>query len=174
MLGYHDDPEATRSSFDAGWFRTGDLVKMDETGRVYYLGRLKDSIRRSGENVSAAEVEEAISAHPAVSQVAVVPVPDDLRGEEVRAFVVPQEGYPPTEELARSLREFCAQRLAYFKVPRFWTFRASLPLTASERVAKTALRDEPLGPDTFEPPRPKRAGQAPDARARAGEAARQR
>jgi crotonobetaine/carnitine-CoA ligase len=153
MLGYHDDPEATRGCFDAGWFRTGDLTRMDRHGRVYYLGRLKDSIRRSGENISAAEVEEAISGHRAVRSVAVVPVPDALRGEEVRAFVAVEAGYSATSELAAELRDFCGQRLAYFKVPRFWTFRETLPLTASERVAKSTLRAEPLGPDTFEPPR---------------------
>lgn len=157
MLGYHEDKQATRDCFDAGWFKTGDLARLDDQGRVYYVGRLKDSIRRSGENISAAEVEEAIGGHPAVRTVAVVPTPDDLRGEEVRAFVVPE-----TEEagasLARTLRDYCAERLAYFKVPRYWTFRDSLPMTASERVAKGTLRKEALGPDTHDLAPARRAG----------------
>ena len=150
MLGYHDDTQATQDCFDAGWFKTGDLARHDEDGRVYYVGRLKDSIRRSGENISAAEVEEAIAGHPAVRSVAVVPAPDDLRGEEVRAFVVPTSPAEANEELARTLRDYCAERLAYFKVPRYWTFREALPLTASERIAKGALRQEGLGPETYD------------------------
>ncbi|WP_092529670.1 ATP-dependent acyl-CoA ligase [Amycolatopsis arida] len=140
MHGYHDDPAATERAFRGGWFHTGDLARMDEHGRVFYVGRTKDMIRRSGENVSADEVERALLLHPGVRLAAVLGVPDELRGEEVKAYVVLAPAYsaqrlPPTE-----LADFCATKLAYFKVPRYWTYVDSLPLTPSERVAKGELR----------------------------------
>ncbi|GLY69236.1 AMP-binding protein [Amycolatopsis taiwanensis] len=134
MHGYHDDPEATARAFRGGWFHTGDLASMDDRGRVFYVGRTKDMIRRSGENISADEVERALLHHPAVRLAAVIAEPDELRGEEVRAFVVLNEAATPDE-----LAEFCATKLAYFKVPRYWTVTESLPLTPSERVAKGEL-----------------------------------
>ncbi|MEV6644682.1 ATP-dependent acyl-CoA ligase [Amycolatopsis sp. NPDC051371] len=136
MHGYHDDPEATAKAFRDGWFHTGDLARMDDAGRVYYVGRTKDMIRRSGENVSADEVERALLLHPAVRLAAVVAVPDELRGEEIKAYVVCDGERPEPAALA----EFCAEKLAYFKVPRFWAFAEELPMTPSERVAKGELR----------------------------------
>ncbi len=117
-----------------GWFRTGDLARVDSQGRVYLQGRLKDMIRRSGENVAAHEVEEVLLAHPAVRLAAVVGVPDEIRGEEVKAYVVAPGASP------EDLTAWCGERLASFKVPRFWEFRDDLPLTASHRVEKAALR----------------------------------
>ncbi|ETK35283.1 AMP-binding protein [Microbispora sp. ATCC PTA-5024] len=137
MRGYLGLPDPFRD----GWFHTGDLVRQDAEGRVYYMGRLKDMIRRSGENISAAEVEEVLHQHPEVRVAAVVPVADELRGEEVKAYVVPRAAEPDPEELAR----FCAERLAYFKVPRYWQFRTQLPMTASERVSKGGLPRERAG-----------------------------
>jgi crotonobetaine/carnitine-CoA ligase len=136
MHGYHDDPEATAKAFRNGWFHTGDLARMDDAGRVHYVGRTKDMIRRSGENVSADEVERALLLHPAVRIAAVVAVPDELRGEEIKAYVVCDGERPEPAELAA----FCAEKLAYFKVPRFWAFAGELPMTPSERVAKGELR----------------------------------
>lgn len=94
-------------------------------------------IRRSGENVSADEVERALLQHPGVKLAAVVAVPDELRGEEIKAYVVPSAELQPDE-----LAEHCATKLAYFKVPRYWSIVDDLPLTASERVAKGQLRAE--------------------------------
>ncbi|MGA8256854.1 MAG: AMP-binding protein [Nocardioides sp.] len=130
MDGYlgHPDP------FDAeGWFPTGDLARFDDSGRIYLQGRLKDMIRRSGENIAAHEVEEVLAGHPAVRLAAVVGVPDEVRGEEVKAYVV-APGASPAE-----LEAWCAERLASFKVPRLWEFRDDLPLTASHRVEKAKL-----------------------------------
>ncbi|MTD56963.1 AMP-binding protein [Amycolatopsis pithecellobii] len=135
MHGYHDDPEATARAFAGGWFHTGDLATMDSQGRIFYVGRTKDMIRRSGENISADEVERVLLLHPAVKLAAVIAVPDELRGEEVKAFVVPARETMPDE-----LAEFCSAKLAYFKVPRYWSLADSLPLTPSERVAKGELR----------------------------------
>ena len=133
MLGYlgQDSP------FDAdGWFPTGDLARLDEQGRVYLTGRLKDMIRRSGENIAAVEVEEVLLSHPGVHLAAVVGVPDEVRGEEVMAFVVAPGADGP------ELQQWCAERLAPFKVPSVWALREELPLTASHRVEKAPLRAE--------------------------------
>lgn len=129
MDGYLGHP----SPFVDGWFPTGDLARLDDEGRVYLVGRLKDMIRRSGENIAAREVEEVLLAHPAVRLVAVVGVPDEIRGEEVKAYVV-APGVSSDE-----LEAWCADRLAAFKVPRLWEFRDDLPLTASHRVEKSRL-----------------------------------
>lgn len=139
MHGYHDDPEATARAFRGGWFHTGDLATMDLRGRIFYVGRTKDMIRRSGENISADEVERALLLHPAVRLAAVLAVPDELRGEEVKAFVV-----LTTETAPDELAEFCSAKLAYFKVPRYWSIADSLPRTPSERIAKGRLRDVDL------------------------------
>jgi carnitine-CoA ligase len=139
MSGYLDDPEATAAAFNDGWFRTGDLARITDDGLIYYAGRAKDIIRRSGENISALEVEEAILQLPGVQLAACIAVADEVRGEEIKAYVVPKQG----EELdldagVASLRA----RLAYFKVPRYWAIRDELPLTASAKVHKAALRAE--------------------------------
>jgi crotonobetaine/carnitine-CoA ligase len=132
MDGYDGDPDATARVMHDGWFHTGDLGRMDAEGRVYHAGRLKDMIRRSGENVAAREVEEVLLTHPSVTLVAVTAVPDEIRGEEVKAYYV--SSAPPSE-----LASYCRERLAAFKVPRFWQPAADLPRTDSERVAKSRL-----------------------------------
>jgi len=136
MDGYFKNEAATAEIFRGGWLHTGDLVRRDAAGRFYYVGRKKEMIRRSGENISAAEVEETIASHPAVRMAACVPVPDEVRGEEVKAYVVLREG-ESVEPAA--LNAHCEARLAYFKVPRYWTFVDDLPRTPSERIAKHVL-----------------------------------
>jgi len=136
MDGYFKNQEATAEIFRGGWLHTGDLVKRDAAGRFYYVGRKKEMIRRSSENISAAEVEETIASHSAVRIAACVPVPDEVRGEEVKAYVVLRDG---TAAEPVELNAYCAERLAYFKVPRYWTFVDDLPRTPSERVAKHVL-----------------------------------
>jgi crotonobetaine/carnitine-CoA ligase len=142
MDGYDGDPEATAAVMRDGWFHTGDLGRMDEAGRAYHAGRLKDMIRRAGENVAAREVEEVLLTHPAVQLVAVVAVPDELRGEEVKAYYVtagPGAGGPGAEP--GELAAWCGERLARFKVPRFWQPAADLPRTDSQRVIKKQLAE---------------------------------
>lgn len=146
MDGYFKNPEATAEVFKDGWFHSGDLARMDEAGRFYYMGREKDMIRRSGENVSATEVEETIEGHPDVKIAACVPVADELRGEEIKAYVVLQPDAAPETTPPAALIEFCEQRLAYFKVPRYWCYRDDLPRTPSERVAKAELQREQADP----------------------------
>lgn len=135
MTGYLDDPAANAVAYEDGWFRTGDLARIDGDGRVYLVGRTKDMIRRGGENVAAREVEDVLLTHPGVRLAAVTAVPDDLRGEEVKAHIV---GVRDPEALAAH----CATRLASFKVPRYWEFRDQLPTTPSERVAKHRLAEQ--------------------------------
>lgn len=134
MTGYLGHP----SPFRDGWFPTGDLAEIDDHGRVRLRGRLKDMIRRSGENVAAHEVEEVLMSHPAVRLAAVVGVPDEVRGEEVMAYVVAPD--LSADEVPAALAAWCAERLAAFKVPSRWAVRDELPLTASHRVAKAQLR----------------------------------
>ncbi|WP_435747569.1 AMP-binding protein [Nocardioides sp. SYSU DS0663] len=139
MEGYLGHP----SPFRDGWFPTGDLARLDEHGRVFLQGRLKDMIRRSGENIAAHEVEEVLMAHPEVRLAAVVGVPDELRGEEVKAYVV-APGLA-VDRVPEVLGAWCAERLARFKVPSVWVVREDLPLTASHRVAKSQLEPAPAG-----------------------------
>jgi len=139
MQGYYKDPEATKHAFRGGWFHTGDLGYRDPDGDYHFVGRKKDIIRRGGENVSAAAVEQVIINHPKILDAAVIPVPDKIRGEEIKAYVVLKEGETATfEEIAA----YCEENLGKFKVPRYYEFRKSLPKTPSERVQKRKLIEE--------------------------------
>jgi carnitine-CoA ligase len=142
MEGYYKNPEATKEAFRNGFFHTGDLAYMDEEGLIYYIGRKKEMIRRSGENISATEVEDVIKLFPSVKYVAALPVPDEIRGEEVKAYIVLQDGEPGDSDQVKKIIDFSKDRLAYFKIPRYWEFKVDLPRTPSERVAKHILRDE--------------------------------
>lgn len=140
MLGYLNRPEETAEVLKDGWLHTGDLGRRDERGLYYFAGRKKDVIRRSGENLSAAEVEDVLRAHPKVLDAAVVGVPDDLRGEEVKAFILPVAGGSSATIPAEELAAWCAQRLAGYKVPRYIEYRVTdFPRTPSQRVQKTLL-----------------------------------
>ena len=148
MDGYYRNPRATAEAFRNGWLHTGDVVSRDERGRIHYLSRTKDMIRRSGENIAAAEVEDVIMRHPGVRLAAVLAVEDELRGEEVMAYVVPSHGVSRDDVSPAVLSTFCAERLARFKVPRYWKYRDDLPRTPSERIRKEALREEHADPRT--------------------------
>lgn len=140
MNGYFRDPEATATFYRGGWAHTGDLAEMDEQGRIYYRGRLKEMIRRGGENIAPGEIEEAITSHPAVLECAVKGVPDADLEEEIKAYVVLVDGGVLS---ATDLATFLDGRLARFKIPRYVEFRATLPHTPSERVAKHLLEKQP-------------------------------
>lgn len=139
MQGYWRNEEATAAVMREGWFHTGDLGSRDSAGRFRLVGRLKDMVRRGGENISAAEVEHVLSQHEAVLSVAVVPAPDDLWGEEVKAFVRLRADHQPSAQTAADVSAFAGQRLARFKVPRYVHFVDEFPMTPSERVAKPVL-----------------------------------
>jgi crotonobetaine/carnitine-CoA ligase len=103
LKGYYRKPKETAEAFEDGWFHTGDLFRRDEKGYYYIVGRKKDMVRRHGENISASEVENVIRSHPKILDVAVVPVPDEVRGEEVKAYVIPRPG-----ESGKSIEEIIA------------------------------------------------------------------
>lgn len=137
--GYYNRPDANRETFIDGWFRTGDLFVQNEQGYYRIVGRLKDMVKRSGENIAAIEVERALLEHPAIMDAAVVAVPDAHRDEEVKAYLVLREGFTDDEVTPQSVLAHCAARLAKFKLPRYLAYVTSLPYTPSEKVAKKKL-----------------------------------
>lgn len=139
--GYLNKPEATAEAMAGGWYHSGDVVRRDERGFFYFVGRMKDMIRRSGESVAAAEIEEVLRTHPKILEVAVMPVPDELRGEEIKAFVLPVSGETPETVPPQEIIAHCAARLAPYKVPRYVEYRTTdFPRTPSMRVQKAELR----------------------------------
>lgn len=137
--GYLKNDRATAEAWAGGWFHTGDVVRQSDSGMLYFVDRMKNIIRRSGENIAAAEIEACLQAHEAVAQVAVLAVPDELREEEVMACIVPMSGQAPTAELAGQLFAWCFDRLAYFKAPGWLLFVDSLPTTGTQKVQKTQI-----------------------------------
>jgi fatty-acyl-CoA synthase len=139
MLGYHDMPEETaRTLRPDGWLRTGDRVVMDRRGYIRITGRIKDMIIRGGENIYPREIEDLLTSHPAVAEVAVVGIPDERWGEQVAAFVRPAgPGKPDEQELFMFVRE----HLAKHKTPRHWRFVDQFPTTANGKIRKFVLRD---------------------------------
>jgi acyl-CoA synthetase (AMP-forming)/AMP-acid ligase II len=140
---YLKEPEATAEAWAGGWFHTGDIVRADADGYLYFVDRRKNVIRRSGENISAVEVEGVLRQHPLVTNVGVAPVPDPLRGDEVMACVVPATPIPPheSEPAAQQLVLHCLDRLAYYKAPGYVAFCDALPLTATQKIQRGDLRE---------------------------------
>jgi crotonobetaine/carnitine-CoA ligase len=137
--GYLKNEEATEEAWRGGWFHTGDVVRRMADGMLVFVDRKKNIIRRSGENIAAAEVEAVLQAHDAVAQVAVLAVPDEIREEEVMACIVPMEGATVNRALAEGLVEWCLAKLAYFKAPGWVLFVDSLPTTGTQKVQKTQI-----------------------------------
>ncbi len=138
--GYYKDAPATQQAWAVGWFHTGDLVRVGEDGSFFFVDRSKNVIRRSGENIAAVEVESALQVHPDVLASAVCPVPDEVRGEEVFAFVVLRSEVPPSRETAAHLQSHCQHALAYYKAPGYIGFCEGLPQTASQKLARGAIK----------------------------------
>jgi acyl-CoA synthetase (AMP-forming)/AMP-acid ligase II len=136
---YLKDPDATSEAWQDGWFHTGDVVRRGPDGSLHFVDRRKNVIRRSGENIAAVEVESALRQHPAVVAVAVAPVADPVRGEEVFACIVPRG--EPHASLANAIVAWCVDRLAYYKAPGFVAFVAELPLTSTQKIQRGELRD---------------------------------
>ena len=137
--GYYKKPEANRDSFRGKWFRTGDVAVMDEEGYVSIVGRLKEMIKRSGENIAAIEVQEVLAEHEAIVEAAVVGVPDPMRNEEVKAYILLAEGASPEEVTPQVIEAHCLERLSKFKVPRYVTYVDDFPRTPSNKIAKNKL-----------------------------------
>jgi len=140
VAGYWNKPQQTAETFVDGWLHTGDLARVDDDGFVQIVDRKKDMVNRGGENVYCVEVENALVEHPAVFEVAVLGVPDEMMGEKVGAIVVPRPGTTPDP---REIREFVKSRIADFKVPQYIALRTDpLPRNAGGKVLKPVLRDE--------------------------------
>lgn len=139
MKGYYKDEAATAAAFSQGWYRTGDVARVDEAGYLYIVDRTKDMIVTGGENVYSKEVEDALAAHPQVAEAAVIGRPHPEWGETVVALVVPVKDAALTEE---ALKEHLAGRLAKYKAPREFKFVEALPHTPTGKVMKYKLREE--------------------------------
>lgn len=147
MKGYYNNPEATVAAMRNGWFHTGDAFRQMPDGRFFFVDRLKDVIRRRGENISSFALESEILSHPQVREAVAVAVPSDMAEDEVMAVVTPVAGgaIDPAE-----LTGFLAARLPHFMVPRFIRVTDELPKTASGKLQKHVLRTEGVTPDTFD------------------------
>lgn len=145
--GYHKNPEATARAWRNGWFHTGDAFRCDAEGYFYFVDRVKDAIRRRGENISSFEVESDVTAHPDVREAAVIGVPSEYSEDEVMAVIAPVPG-ASIDPVA--LSEFLASRMPYFMVPRYVRILPELPKTPTAKVMKAELRAEGITPDTWD------------------------
>jgi acyl-coenzyme A synthetase/AMP-(fatty) acid ligase len=141
--GYLKDEVATNEAWADGWFHTGDMVRRDAEGNLYFVDRKKNVIRRSGENISAVEVESVLNQHPAVKTSAVAATPDAMRGDEVLACIVLREmtSIEKHSEIAESIVRHALDQLAYYKAPGYVAFVEALPLTASQKIQRGQLRE---------------------------------
>ena len=148
---YLDDPQATEAAWRGGWFHTGDQVIRASDGMLHFVDRRKNIIRRSGENIAAAEVEALLLTHPWVAQVAVMAVPDAVREEEVLACVVlkPVGAGQAPDDVARQLFDFCHQQLAYYKAPGWVWFADSIPTTGTQKIQKHRIFPTGVDPCTL-------------------------
>ena len=145
--GYYKNPEATTQAWRNGWFHTGDGFKYDAEGYFYFVDRIKDAIRRRGENISSFEVESEVTAFAAVGEAAAIPVPSELGEDEVMVVVAPVPGQD-IDPLA--LFQFLEPRMAHFMLPRFIRIVAELPKTPTQKVQKNLLKEAGVTPDTWD------------------------
>ncbi len=146
FAGYLKNAAATADAWRGGWFHTGDVVRQMPDDMLVFVDRKKNIIRRSGENIAAAEIEACLQAHEAVAQVAVIAVKDEVREEEVMACVVPMSGLAANRALAEQLQQWCLARLAYFKAPGWVLFLDRLPTTGTQKVQKTQIFEKGVDP----------------------------
>jgi crotonobetaine/carnitine-CoA ligase len=147
-LGYVNQPEANARAWRNGWFHTGDLLYRNEAGEFFFVDRLKDAIRRRGENISSIEVETEVYAFPGVAEVAAVGVPSVDGEEEVLVVVAGKAGAPPID--ARELIDFLVPRMPHYMVPRYVRVLDSLPKTATNKIQKVELRNQGVTADCWD------------------------
>jgi acetyl-CoA synthetase len=140
FLAYWNNPQATRDKFVGDWLLTGDVAAQDSDGYIWYEGREDDLISSGGYRIGPADIEDCLTKHPAVVMAAAVGVPDPVRGEVVKAFVVPKPGVAADAALAAEIRTFVGSRLAHYQAPREVAFVPSLPLTATGKIMRRELR----------------------------------
>ncbi len=144
--GYLNKEKETEEAWKNGWFHTGDTVTMDETGMLYFVDRAKNIIRRSGENIAAAEVENCLFEIEFVSKIACIAVKDDIREEEVMACVVLEKGKKKSKEIAEILFHHAIEKMAYFKAPGYILFMDDLPVTGTQKVVKHKIFEADIDP----------------------------
>src|SRR5437763_2814935 len=137
---YLKDGSATAEAWAGGWFHTGDVVSEGDDGSLFFLDRKKNIVRRSGENIAVIEVEGVLSSLDGVAGVAVAPVPDEMRGEEVFALIVPRDPPRDARTFAEDIARACAERLAYHKVPGHIAFVDAVPVTATQKLQRGTLK----------------------------------
>ena len=145
--GYHRNPEATAKAWRNGWFHTGDAFRRDENGNFFFVDRMKDAIRRRGENISSFEVEAEVGSHPSVQECAAVAVPSELGEDEVLVAIAPQPGHEIDHE---ALIEYLIPRMAHFMVPRYIRIVPELPKTPTQKVQKHLIRSQGVTADTWD------------------------
>lgn len=141
MQGYWNNPEETKNQLSDGWLRTGDIGQTDEDGYIYIVDRKKDMIIAGGFNIYPREVDEVLYQHPKVAEAVTVGIPDDYRGETVKAFIVLRPGEKATD---KEIAEFCRTKLAAYKVPKQVEFREAIPKSAVGKILRKILRDEEI------------------------------
>jgi len=139
MMGYWENEKRTQQAIDSsGWIHSEDLGTMDEDGYIKIVGRIKDMIIRGGENIYPREIEEFLYTHPAIRNAQVIGVPDDKYGEEVMAWIKLADGASVTEE---EIKSFCKNKIAYYKIPRYFKFTDAFPMTVTGKVRKMQMRE---------------------------------
>ena len=149
MAGYHAMPEKTVEAWRNFWFHTGDAGSRDEEGYFYFVDRMKDCIRRRGENISSYEIEQVLNDHPAIAESAAVAVKSSIAGgeDEVKACVLL---HPGSQVRPEDLLDYCQERMPYFAVPRYVEFVMDMPKTPTEKLRKHILREAGLTPETWD------------------------
>ncbi len=145
--GYYKNPETTAEAWRNGWFHTGDAFRMNAAGEFFYVDRIKDAIRRRGENISSIEVESQVNEHPAVQECAAIAVPSEFGEDEVMVVLAPKSGetLDPAELVA-----FLRTRMAHFMVPRYIRIMDALPKTPTTKIQKAPLRANGITEDTWD------------------------
>ena len=141
MTEYYRDPEKTAAAMDGKWLHTGDMAWMDEDGYIWYVGRNDDIIKSSGYRIGPFEIESVLALHPAVRESAVTGVPDDIRGQLVKATIVLRDGYVPSDELRKELQNYVKKETAPYKYPRVVEFVPALPKTISGKIRRVEIRE---------------------------------
>jgi len=142
MLGYYNLPEESAKALQNGWLHTGDLAYIDQDGYLFIVDRLKDMIITSGENIYPREIEELLYSYPSVAEVAVIGVPDKLRGTAVRAYIVPTEGFSLNKKI---LQGYLQKKIAAYKIPREFIIVTTLPKSSTGKILKKELRQQAMG-----------------------------
>ncbi|MBI4188240.1 MAG: AMP-binding protein [Chloroflexi bacterium] len=146
MKGYYNNPQATARILKNGWLHTGDICQLDENGNLFITGRKKDTIIIKGQNIYPADIEHVLSRHPKVAEVAVMGIPDELRGELVGAFISLKKGQTATEQ---EIKQFCLERITNYKVPKQIAFLDSLPKNPDGKIDREKIREQLSIPPLF-------------------------